>query len=312
MSNVKIGLGFGLLGTSNVAAISDVDAQAIMQSAFSNAIQRFDTAPLYGGGLSEERLGRLLQGRPRDSYQLSTKVGRYRPYSSKVANPNNNADDWWDFSRDATFKSVEQSLKRLGTDRLDVVFLHDCDNHIEEAAQGAFAALSELRDQGVIAAIGCGSNSSATHLELLQRIELDILMVAGRYTLLDQSAASLLLPLCLQRGIEVELAAPFNSGILATGPKDPTTRFDYRPADREVRAKVEKIAAVCAEFGVSLKQAALAYPAAHPAINTLMLGLVGPAGLKSNIEDLSTPMPEELWQALEHLGISNFTEQVDL
>lgn len=305
-----VGLGFALLGTTNAAPIPDESAEEMFAAAWEMGIRRFDTAPLYGGRLSEERLGRLLRGRSRDDYVLSSKVGRYRGYAATVVNPMNNSGDWHDYSRDATFRSVEESLKLLGTDHLDIVFVHDCDAHLSEALTGALPALTELKAQGVVGAIGCGSNVAATHLALLQKIELDVLMVAGRFTLLDQSAADLLFPFCLARGVRVELAAPFNSGILATGPDVEATRFDYQPPDAALRARVRAIQAICQAESVPLKRAALHYSASHPAVTRLVLGLVHPEALRSNLEDLSTPVPGTLWPALEPLGIPDPTESI--
>ncbi|WP_323768237.1 aldo/keto reductase [Marinovum sp.] len=304
-----VGLGFGLLGTTNAAPVSDAEAEAMFAAAWHMGLRRFDTAPLYGGGLSEERLGRLLRGRPRGDYLLSSKVGRYRDYAAVVSNPKDNPGDWHDYSRDATLRSVEASLTRLGTDRLDIVFLHDCDDHIGAALEGALPVLADLKAQGVIGALGVGSNVAATHLALLQRAALDVLMVAGRFTLLDQSAAKALFPLCEARGTEVELASPFNSGILATGPDDPGTRFDYQPPDAAIRDRVRTIAQVCAAQGVSLKRAALQYSAAPRAVTRLVLGLTDPDGLRSNLADLADPVPDALWPALAALGLPDPSER---
>lgn len=298
-----VGLGFGLLGTTNAAPVSDAEADRVMAAAWDMGLRRFDTAPLYGGGLSEERLGRLLCGLPRDGYVLSSKVGRYRDFSVNVVNPKDNPGDWHDYSRDATLRSVEASLKRLGTDRLDIAFVHDCDNHIEAALDGALPALAELKAQGVVGAIGCGSNIAATHLALLRKTELDVLMVAGRFTLLDQSAAAELFPLCLSRGVAVELASPFNSGILATGPDDPATRFDYQRPTEQTQTKVRAIQTICASHDVTLKRAALHYSALPQAVTRLVLGLISAEGLRSNLDDLAAPPPSALWSDLAELGI---------
>ena len=152
----SIGFGFALLGTSNTNYISDEEAENIFQCIIDHGILRFDTAPLYGGGLSEERLGKLLIKIPRNNYILSTKVGRYRPYASHISNPKNNPEDWYDFSSETTKRSVEKSLNRLGTDFLDIVFIHDCDNHIEEAVNTCLPILQDLKSQGVLGSIGCG------------------------------------------------------------------------------------------------------------------------------------------------------------
>lgn len=297
------GLGFGLLGTTNTTPISDADAEAMFAAACELGITRFDTAPLYGGGLSEDRLGKLLGAIPRDSYVLSTKVGRYRPYAAQISNPMDNPGDWHDYSADVTLRSVEASLQRLGTDRLDIVFVHDCDAHIPQALDGALPALAQLKSEGVIGAIGCGSNIAATHTALVQQADLDVLMVAGRFTLLDQSARTPLFSLTQSKGITVELAAPFNSGILATGTADTSTRFDYMAPDAPILARVREIEAICAAHDVTLKRAALGYSAAHQAVSRLVLGLIHADGLASNLADLADPPPPALWDALAEIGI---------
>lgn len=299
----KIGLGFGLLGTSNVAPISDQDAEAMFSCAVSLGINQFDTAPLYGGGLSEERLGKLLHGLDRNEYRLSTKVGRYRAYSAPVSNPKENIGDIYDYGSDATYRSIEDSLERLRTDRLDIVYIHDCDDHIDEAAKGAYRALFDLKTQGVISKIGCGSNIAATHSALLDKVALDVVMVAGRFTLLDQSAASQLFPQCQNLGVEVILASPFNSGILAVGPDQEDTRFDYQSPDVRVRERVREIQDVCLAHQVTLKQTALAYSLAHPAVSSLMLGLTMPDSLISNLDDLEVVIPDQLWTDLAQVGV---------
>jgi D-threo-aldose 1-dehydrogenase len=303
MSVDLIGLGFGLLGTTNMAPISDSDAQKMFSAAWELGVRRFDTAPLYGGGLSEERLGKLLADHPRDAFVLSSKTGRFRPYANAVSNPKSNPSDWYDYSAATTRRSIENSLERLGTDRLDIAFVHDCDVQVDEALKGALPELRRMQEEGIVGLIGCGSNLAETHEALLRSADLDILMVAGRLTLLDHSAATTLLPLARDRGVTVELAAPFNSGILAAGPDDPHTRFDYANPDDAVRQRAREIAAVCEGFGVSLRRAALHYPLQHPAVSRLILGLVHTAGLKDNVFDLEGIVPEGLWSALSDIGI---------
>lgn len=303
MNANQVGLGFGLLGTTNTAPISDEKAEAMFAAAWDSGVRRFDTAALYGGGLSEERLGKLLAGISRQSYILSSKTGRFRDYARAVTDPMGNAGDWHDYSAETTRRSIETSLTRLGTDRLDIAFVHDCDTHIEEALSGALPELRKMQGEGIVGAIGCGSNVAATHETLLRSADLDVVMVAGRLTLLDQSAALTLLPIAQARGVTVELAAPFNSGILAAGPDDPATRFDYARPDDAVRQRAREIASVCAAHGVSLRQAALHYPLAHGAVSRLILGLVNPGGLRDNINSLTTPLPERLWSALSAIGI---------
>ena len=301
----SIGFGFALLGTSNTNYISDEEAENIFQCIIDHGILRFDTAPLYGGGLSEERLGKLLIKIPRNNYILSTKVGRYRPYASHISNPKNNPEDWYDFSSETTKRSVEKSLNRLGTDFLDIVFIHDCDNHIEEAVNTCLPILQDLKSQGVLGSIGCGSNVAETHEKILKFAEFDILMLEGRFTLLDQSALGSLFSYTMSKSVDVELASPFNSGILATGSEKKNSRFDYMPVGTNVLKRVSEIEKICSKFDVSLKRAALTYSLSHPAVKRLILGLVHPTGLASNITDLSKPPPNELWEALSIIGIPN-------
>ncbi|MEM9708621.1 MAG: aldo/keto reductase [Pseudomonadota bacterium] len=310
MTDAEIGLGFALLGTTNAAPISDADAEAIFATAWDLGIRRFDTAPLYGGGLSEERLGRLLCGLPRNEYVLSSKTGRFRDYARAVTDPKGNPGDWHDYSAEATRRSVEASLERLGTDRLDIVFVHDCDAHIDGALEGALPELRRMQQEGIAGAVGCGSNVAATHEALLEAAELDVLMVAGRLTLLDQSAAGKLLALAEARGAVVELAAPFNSGILAAGPDEAATRFDYSQPDQAIRARAREIERICAIHNVSLRRAALHYPIAHQEVSRLVLGIVEPDGLRENLADAATPVPNALWEALEALGIPNPLRQL--
>lgn len=298
-----MGVGFALLGTSNVKFISDNDADDIFNYIKAAGINRFDTAPLYGGGLSEERLGKLLKNIDRKDFILSTKVGRYRPYSEPIKDPKNNTSDWYDYSAGTTEKSIFKSLERLNTDYLDIVFIHDCDNYINEAIKYCLPVLYKLKSQGIIKRIGCGSNFAITHEKFLDKTEIDILMVAGRYTLLDQSANKLLFAKAIEKSVEVELASPFNSGILASGTKDKKARFDYLPATEEVFKKVKKIEEICDSYNISIKCASLNYSLSHPAVKRLILGLVGQEGLQSNISDLDVKIPYELWQDLSEIGI---------
>lgn len=298
-----IGIGFALLGTSNTKFISDNEANNIFNYIKDNGINRFDTAPLYGGGLSEERLGKLLINIDRKDFTLSTKVGRYRPYSEPIKDPKNNTSDWYDYSAETTEKSIYKSLERLNTDYLDIVFIHDCDNYIDEAIKYCLPVLNKLKNQGIIKRIGCGSNVVATHENFLDKTEIDILMVAGRFTLLDQSANNLLFAKAIEKSVEVELASPFNSGVLASGTKNKQARFDYLPATEEVFEKVKKIEEICSSYNVNIKCAALNYSLSHPAVKRLILGLVDPEGLHSNIGDLDVIIPNELWQDLSEIGI---------
>lgn len=306
-SLASIGLGFSALGASEKPPLADEEAKAIFKETLALGISRFDTAPLYGGGQSEDRLGKLLSGVPRDSYILSTKVGRYRPYGEVLADQRNNPSDVYDYSADATVQSIEGSLKRLGTDRLDIVYVHDCDNFVDEAVKQTLPALVRLRDQGVIGQVGIGSNNASTHEAIVDRADVDVLMVANSYSLLTQDAGKRLFPTCQRRKVGVELAAPFNSGILAVGSSDARAMYRYATPSPEVLSKTRKIEAVCKAHGISLKQAALQYCARHPAVDRLILGLVAREALRSNLNDFQAGVPQGFWEELESIGIPSPT-----
>jgi D-threo-aldose 1-dehydrogenase len=298
-----IGLGFASLGASEKPPLAADLAGKILESALALNIRRFDTSPLYGGGQSEKRLGELLIGLPRDSYILSTKVGRYRPYGEVLANQRNNPTDRYDYSADTTRRSIEKSLERLGVDKFDIVYIHDCDNFVNEAVVDALPALVQLRDEGVVCRIGVGSNNASTHEAMVKRADLDVLMVANSYSLLTQDADERLFPICQQRNISVELAAPFNSGILAVGPDDAMATYRYGTPEPEILNRTRQIAAVCNAHDVPLKRAALQYCARHPAVDCLILGLVEPKALRSNFADMQADIPPALWTDLAKIGV---------
>ncbi len=224
----RIGLGCATLGVTRRGTAEDA-AVAMVKHALARGVRLFDTAALYGGGVSEQRLGLALTGIPRGSYLLSTKVGRYRAEGGKP--------DHFDFSYDHTLRAVDDSLKRLRTDRLDIVHLHDCGNHLAEAMTGAVPTLERLKRENIIAGLGAGLNAVAPTIELIWRADLDALLIAGRFTLLDASAAERLLPLCHERGVAVIAGGVFNSGALMAA--DPAqARFDYRPLQPAMRGRV--------------------------------------------------------------------------
>jgi len=259
---------------------TDEEAASAVAAAWAGGIRYVDTAPHYGLGLSERRVGALVAGWPRDGFVLSTKVGRLL-----VDNPGGagRQDDEgfavpatlrrrWDFSADGVRCSLEQSLQRLGLDRVDIVYLHDPDDHWQAASQQAVPALVELRDQGVINAIGVGMNQSAMLAEFVRQCDVDVVMCANRYTLLNQAAAEDLLPLALERGVGVVAAAVYNSGLLATERPGAGARYDYGTAPAAVVARANAIADVAAEFGVTLPQLAVQFPLRHPAVVSVVLG----------------------------------------
>ena len=302
------GFGFGAAPIGNLfSAITDERAAATVEAAWAAGIRYFDTAPHYGLGLSERRLGAALRGRPRDSYTLSTKVGRLLvPY------PGGGLDDQgfdvpaghrrvWDFSRDGVRRSIEESLERLGHDRVDLVLIHDPDDHWAEAAGEAYPALAELRDQGVIRAVGVGMNQWEMLARFVRETDVDMVMLAGRYTLLDQSGAAELLPLCEDRGVSVFVAGVFNSGLLAT--HDATGTYDYGPAPGPLAERARQIAAVCERHGVTLPQAALAFPSRHPAVRSVLAGARSAGEVERNAVLAATPVPGDLWADLERRSL---------
>ena len=304
----ELGLGAAQFGnlfreTTDEACVDAVDA------AWEAGIRYFDTAPHYGLGLSELRLGRALAGRPRDEYVLSTKVGR-----ALVPTPQNvgSLDDdgfivpaayrrEWDFSRDGILRSIDESLDRLGVDDIDIVYLHDPDEHWDAASTTGIAALIELRDQGVVQAIGAGMNQSAMLAEFVRRCDVDVMMVAGRYTLLDRSAEEDLLPLALDRGVGVVAAAVYNSGLLSTAEVRSDAKFDYGTAPVALIERARSMAEACSRYGVTLPDAALQFALRHPAVTSVVLGLRTAEQAASTADRASAEIPEELWTELEAL-----------
>jgi D-threo-aldose 1-dehydrogenase len=272
-------------------------ARATIDAAWDLGIRTFDTAPHYGAGVSERRLGAALRERPRDELVLATKVGR-------LLLPTDEPDREgfpdeppvrrvFDFSRDGVRRSLEGSLDRLGLDRADIVHVHDPDDHLDQAIGEGLPALAELRAAGTVGAIGAGSNRPEPLARIVREAEVDWVLVAGRMTLLDQSAAAELLPLCLERGVRVIAAGVFNSGLLAGG-----TTYDYAPAAPELVERAREIAATCARHGVSLADAALAYPRRHPAVTAVLVGARSPEEVAEDVAGFERAIPDELWEEL--------------
>ncbi len=279
-----------------------------MRGALAAGLCYVDTAPHYGLGVAERRLGRVLAGLPRDDFVLSTKVGRLlRPLGEgEAADPQGFVDvprakRVWDFSRIGIRRSLEESLERLGLDRVDVVLLHDPDHHEREAYEQAFPALAELREQGVVRAIGAGMNQAEMLTRFVRDLDLDVVLVAGRYTLLDQRALAELLPACEARGVAVVVGGPFNSGLLAD-PR-PGASYDYAPAPAPLVARAARIGEVCARHGVPLRAAALAFPFGHPAVRSVLVGVRSVAELEDALAMYATAVPDDLWQELAESGL---------
>lgn len=305
-------LGLGAAPAGNLyRAMTDEDARATFEAAWDTGIRYFDTAPHYGLGLSERRLGAFLRTRPRDELVVSTKVGRLLVPSPETAH-RKDPDIFevpaatrrvWDFSRDGVLRSLEASLERTGLDRVDVVYLHDPDEHWEQAAHEALPALVELRDQGVVGAVGAGMNQSAMLTRFVRETDVDVVMCAGRFTLLEQAALADLLPAAAERGVAVVAAAAYNSGILAHDSPPSGATYDYAPAAAELLDRARRIAAVCAEHGVTLPQAALAYVRTHPAVVSTVVGLATPEQARQAGERAAVRVPAELWRALADVGL---------
>jgi D-threo-aldose 1-dehydrogenase len=295
----RIGFGAASLGYM-YTPVTDTEADTVVEAMWAAGIRLYDTAALYGGGLSEVRLGRALARHPRSEYVLCTKVGRSRPFGQRRA-PDGSGDTW-DFSYDFALRSVADSLRRLQVERVDVVHIHDPDNFLDQAMQGTYRALERLRDEGVIGAIGVGSNSEVALAALARRGRFTCFLLANRYTLLEQRALPVLFPLCLERGIAVINGGVFNSGILATGAGAGAT-YEYGEAPPEVRDRVARLYALCQRHGLSVKAAALQFPLAHPAVKTLLLGGRSIAHLEENLRLLRVAIPEGFWGALKAEGL---------
>jgi len=296
----RLGLGCAPLGNL-YSAISDDEAEATVVAAFDAGIRLFDTAPLYGHGLSEQRLGSALVGRPRDSYVLATKVGRLLRARQAGGGPSIFIDappvePVFDFSHDGVLRSIEESLTRLQTDRLDVVHVHDPDDHEQEALAGAFPTLLALRAEGVIGAVGCGMNQIEMLSRFVEQVDLDCILLAGRYTLLDRRGGDHLLPRCADRGIGVVLGGVFNSGLLADPEANRT--YDYAPVANHVLARARAMDYACHQHGVELPAAALQFALDHPAVSTVVVGARSATEVRTDVGFTRSPIPDAAWTEL--------------
>jgi D-threo-aldose 1-dehydrogenase len=287
----KLGLGTAPLTGKN-GSIPEAQSVATIRAALDAGVTLIDTAPLYGAGRSERCVGLALQGVPRDSYVLSTKVGRLVQPDGKVI---------FDFSRDGVLRSFEQSLERLGLDRVDVLLVHDPDDNEQRALEQAFPTLAELRSQGVIGAIGAGMNQWQMEDRFAQNFDVDCFLLAGRYTLLEQTALEFL-DRCHERGVGIFLGGVYNSGILAIGAR-PGATYNYATPPPEVAERVRQIEALCDRHNVPLHRAAAQFALAHPAVTSVVLGAVTPAEVQANRDALFAPIPPELWADLQGEGL---------
>jgi D-threo-aldose 1-dehydrogenase len=311
-------LGFGGAALGHLyETVSPEVASRTVDEAYRSGIRYFDTAPLYGYGLSEQRLGNALRDLPRSELLVSTKVGR-------LLRASNREPDWpgfvdalpfepfFDYSHDGILRSFEESLQRLGMDRVDVLFMHDIGARthgeaahpdlFKEAMNGGFRALDELRSAGVVGAIGLGVNEWQVCSETLAHADADCFLLAGRYTLLEQTPLDVLLPACERRGVSIIVGGPFNSGILAAADLE-RARYDYELPTPEIVARVRRLDAVCRAHGIPLASAALQFPLLHPAIATVIPGARSPEEVMANVDHLRRPIPEGLWRDLKGEGL---------
>ncbi|WCN79364.1 aldo/keto reductase [Micromonospora sp. LH3U1] len=300
----RLGLGLAPIG-GLFTAVGDEVAHATVEAAWDLGLRYFDTAPLYGCGLSERRAGAVLADKPRTEFALSTKVGRL------LVPGGGDGQEFWaeptdlapqfDFSAAGVRRSHAESLARLGLDRIDIAHIHDPDDHLAEAVAGAYPALAQLREAGEIGAVSAGMNQAPALVELAHAGDFDCFMLAGRYTLLDQSGLDELLPVCQEKGISVLAAGVYNSGLLAD-PR-PGAHYDYAPADRELVQRATAIRAVCERHGVPLRAAAIQFPLGHPAVASVVIGARDPQQIADNVAMFEWDVPGALWAELKAEGL---------
>ena len=298
------------LGTAPLAGLfKSVDiseSDHLIHTALDNGMNYFDTAPLYGHGLAEERLGRILSNVSKP-FVLQSKVGRVLNWVEKAdpvpwfpdADPH--IQPVFDYSADGIRRSLDESLKRLGVDQIDIALMHDAENHIPEAINIAYPVLAGLKRQGIIKAVGIGINFCDVAIEIMKSVDLDIVLLAGRYTLLDQSAQNKLLPYAIERKVDITIGGVFNSGVLAD-PK-PGATFEYLPASDEIIKKAQDIGAFLKKLGIPLTAAALQFPLRHPAVTSVLTGSRNSKELLANMADFDLELPEDIWNQLEEAGL---------
>jgi D-threo-aldose 1-dehydrogenase len=312
LSVTRLGFGSAPIG-GLYQAVTAEQAHGAVDAAWESGVRFFDTAPLYGMGESETCLGRALRAHSRDDYVLATKVGRLLRQTDRrgPTQPQDGESLWkgvpdldpvFDFSYDGAMRSLEESLERLGIDRVDIVHIHDPDDAFDEALQGARKALVKLREEGVIRAVGSGMNQSQMLSRFAQEGGFDCFLVAGRYTLLDQSALDDLLPTCLEHRISVIAAGVFNSGILAM-PDDPNPKYNYARAEPDIIARARRIDAICRAHQVPVKAAAIQFPQGHPVVTSVVVGSRSAVEARENAALFAFPVPDDLWAELKADGL---------
>ncbi|MFI1029093.1 aldo/keto reductase [Streptomyces sp. NPDC020951] len=302
-------LGFGAAVIGNLfTEVGEEQAHETVATAWQQGIRYFDTAPHYGLGLSERRLGAALREHPRAQYTISTKVGRRLEPTGRGGD--DLADGFavpathervWDFSADGVRRTLDASLERLGLDRVDVVYLHDPDDHAEQAFREGYPALEKLRSEGVVGAIGAGMNQTEMLTRFVTDTDVDVVLCAGRYTLLDQRARAELLPAAVERGVSVVIGGAFNSGLLAD-PR-PGATFDYAQAPDELLDRALRMKEIADRHGTTLRAAALAFCSAHQAVASVLVGTRSPDEVRDCAEQFAAPVPADFWQELRDAGL---------
>jgi len=304
----ELGFGGGPLG-GLFQPLDDETAAGALQTSWEGGVRYYDTSPHYGIGHSERRTGDFVRQHPRAEYTLSTKVGRLLI----PQDPQGRMDESfqvpathrrvWDFTRDGVRRSVEDSLERMGVDRIDILYLHDAEKHFDDALRDGYPALAELRAEGVVGAIGAGMYEPSQLTTLVREADVDVIMLAGRYTLLEQSALDTLLPACAERGVSLLSAAIFNSGMLASPRPAPGARFDYAPASEELLKRANKMADICEAHGVTLPDVAMAFPLAHPVVAGIVVGMRSAEEAAKNLASFGTAVPAGVWSDLRSEGL---------
>lgn len=316
-----LGYGGGPIG-DQYSLHGDDQAIGSVVAAHEAELTLYDTSPHYGSGLSEHRIGNALRSKPRNSYILSTKVGRYlepptekRPLERNQFAGGLDFNRVFDYTRDGTLRSIDQSMARLGLNSIDCLIIHDCDIwthgtreeyefYFKQAMDGAYKVLQELREQGVIKAIGVGVNEVDICMEFARAGEFDFFLLAGRYTLLEQGALDDFLPLCVERGMGIMLGGPYNSGILATGAVK-GAKYNYQDAPPNVMERVRLIEAICTRHNVPIAAAALQFPLGHQAVKSMIPGAISAKEVQRNVELMQHEIPDDLWAELQAEGLLN-------